>query len=77
MQKLPLLPTRGWLFWKQEWYSICSAHLRHDPTCPRCTTGTWINVWGGAIMSFFHNYIYWFWYWIVNLNKNKKFSKIK
>ena len=26
------------------WYSICSSHRSHDRDCPRCKTGSWIQI---------------------------------
>lgn len=37
--------TRGMLWWKEGWYSICSAHYHHDPQCNLCTKGVWLNSW--------------------------------
>lgn len=34
----PLRPTtKGW----EQWYSICSRHALHDPTCELCREGDW------------------------------------
>lgn len=42
------LKTRRWGPFRQEWYSICSAHRSHDPECPRCQSGRWINIYKAA-----------------------------
>ncbi len=26
------------------WYSFCSAHQTHDPTCDMCKTGAWVRI---------------------------------
>lgn len=58
--------VRGKWFWKKRWYSICSAHKDHNKDCQLCKTGSWHNVWLGAIEGFFHDHIYWLWYFFVN-----------
>jgi hypothetical protein len=45
--------SRGWGPWRQEWYSICSAHFRphvntyytSDTDGPECPSGRWYNAW--------------------------------
>ena len=74
-QKLPILPTRGKYFKKEEWYSICSAHFVHDPECPTCNTGRWVNVYGHVIEGFIYKYAYWLWFWWVNRDKDLKLTK--
>lgn len=58
------LREKGWFFWKQRWYSICSAHLEYDDTCPRCKVGYWHYTWGVAVSGFFHDHFWKLWfYW--------------
>lgn len=39
--------TRGWGPWRQDWYSICSAHQHGGPEddCRLCRAGKWRNRW--------------------------------
>jgi hypothetical protein len=46
------MPSRRWGPFRQEFYSICSAHYHNDPSCPRCRAGAWKNVWGTAFSLF-------------------------
>lgn len=36
--------TKGKLFWKKEWFSICSIHHDFDPNCELCNIGSWHNI---------------------------------
>ena len=36
---------KGILFWKQRWFSICSAHQQYNKECKTCNVGCWENVW--------------------------------
>lgn len=38
-------PTKGNLWWKQEWISFCSAHPTYNKDCNTCQAGSWHNVW--------------------------------
>jgi Cys-tRNA synthase (O-phospho-L-seryl-tRNA:Cys-tRNA synthase) len=58
---------RGKFLWKQEWYSICSAHRDHNSECDMCTTGRWNNVLITRISSFVYKHFPKFWRWWVNL----------
>lgn len=49
-QREEIARLRGHLWWREEWYSICSRHQKHDPACSTCQGGRWINV-GRAYMS--------------------------
>ena len=40
-----IIMTKGKLWWKKEWYSICSRHQEYDKYCSICQCGTWENVW--------------------------------
>lgn len=66
MTQLPQTKIQGKLFWKKRWYSICSAHVTYDDTCPRCKVGAWHNVWGIAISGFFAKWFYPFWFYYQN-----------
>jgi hypothetical protein len=57
---------KGCFFWKQRWYSICSAHLEYDKDCPRCQTGYWKSVVVGAIEHFVYKYSYKHWFYWMN-----------
>lgn len=35
-----------------EWYSVCSGPLGHEPGCPRCANGVWVNVWMNKVENF-------------------------
>ena len=39
------LKSRGKWFWREEFYSICSAHYEPKEGCILCETGHWYNVW--------------------------------
>lgn len=63
-------PTKGYLFWRCEWYSICSVHFHHNPQCHMCTTGKWVNVTAG-----FFNHLHYKWFpahWVKWANRNNK-----
>ena len=36
---------KGKLFYKERWFSLCSAHQQYDKECNTCNIGTWENVW--------------------------------
>jgi len=36
--------TKGKLFWKKEWFSICSIHHEFDADCHMCKVGSWNNI---------------------------------
>jgi hypothetical protein len=58
------LKTKGKLFWKKEWYSICSIHRQYKEDCGMCNTGHYVNVWMNKISNFiFRNFPeLWRWY---------------
>ena len=70
----PSLESRGRFWWKKEWYSICSGHEPDETkdTCPRCLTGTWVNVWSHFFGHIFYTLLPSVWRWWVNLEFNKK-----
>lgn len=35
--------TRGRLFWRQTWFSICSKHSGYRSDCNLCQNGRWSN----------------------------------
>jgi hypothetical protein len=61
-----------WPF-RYEWFSFCSAHQRHNPTCELCSHGGWTNVNRHAISSFVYKRWPDFWRWYVNRNNPYKF----
>ena len=36
---------KGRFFWKERWFSLCSAHQEYKKECNTCNIGTWENVW--------------------------------
>ena len=36
---------KGKYFWKERWFSLCSAHQKYNKECNTCNVGTWENVW--------------------------------
>lgn len=38
------MKTKGKLFYKKEWYSICSLHKKPIPDCIMCNSGQWYNL---------------------------------
>lgn len=68
--------TIGKLFWKQRWFSICSAHYEYKEDCGMCNAGHWTNVWQwkfGFIM-----YKLWpnLWTWYMNRPNSKARKQI-
>lgn len=43
--------SRGWGPWRENYYSICSAHHIFVHDCPRCEVGTWYNAWLGKVSN--------------------------
>ncbi len=39
------MKDRGKYFWKERWFSLCSAHKIYNKECSTCNVGTWENVW--------------------------------
>jgi hypothetical protein len=58
--------TKGWGPWKQEWYSVCSAHLNYDSTCPRCLCGAWAFVWKVHVNNLTFKFFPKLWIWWIN-----------
>lgn len=63
------MKTKGMLFWKKEWYSICSKHKNHKEDCLRCNTGYWINTWMNRVSNFIFKNFPDLWRWWVNKNE--------
>lgn len=59
---------RGRGLFRERWYSICSIHQEHDPTCDLCVCGMWHNVWAQRIDSLICRFAYPLWYWLHNRN---------
>jgi hypothetical protein len=59
-------PVRGWGPWKSRWCSICSKHRDGDEHCNLCRTGSYRNVWRGAIGHVIYTVAPWLWQWWVN-----------
>ena len=71
------MKTKGKFFWKQRWFSICSAHRDHKYDCDMCTTGSWHNVWKlkhGSIIYYFSPRL---WVWYMNRPKSKARRLVK
>jgi hypothetical protein len=75
------LISKGKLFWKKEWYSICSMHYLYNRNCELCRTGHWRNTWLAFIETFFYKVTPKLWMWWVNRPSAKvrwgKFEKYK
>jgi len=65
--------SRGRGLWRQEWYSICSAHRDGGPDdpCELCQCGSWVNVHVQRIDHFMHDYFYDWWFWWHNRRNSK------
>jgi hypothetical protein len=48
--------TKGFLFWKKRYYSICSRHQIYDENCDICNKGFWINIWKSKLDNFIFIY---------------------
>lgn len=46
-----LFSVRGKLFWKERWFSICSAHIDRNPDCAQCDHGHWVNVFSNRVQK--------------------------
>jgi hypothetical protein len=66
---------KGNFFWKEKWYSICSAHPQYEKTCNTCNTGNWKNVWLGNIGSVIYLFLPKLWKWYMK-DKNIELIKI-
>ena len=60
------MKTRGKGIFKEEWYSICSAHYEHNENCELCNKGMWVNVIKHKIGSFIYDHFPNIWRWYVN-----------
>ena len=60
--------TIGKLWWKKDWYSICSMHRIHRDDCIRCNTGEYINRWWHNISNIIFKYFPKFWIRIKNIH---------
>lgn len=47
--------TRGKLWYKYTWFSICSVHYEYDKNCKMCNAGSWVNNWANYIDSIIYN----------------------
>ena len=68
MNTVPTLDknSRGRLWWREEWYSICSAHAEPAEGCEACSYGTWVNVIDASISKFFYRHSPRLWTWWAN-----------
>lgn len=69
--------TRGWGPWRQDWYSICSAHMKPQTDCPNCQAGQWINTWNHALGGIVYRLHKPTWLWWANRpnSKTKRFLR--
>lgn len=63
--------SRFWGPVRQDWYSLCSAHMEHDETCDLCKTGLWHSRINMAVSSFVGRHAYWLWYWWHNRQNSR------
>lgn len=63
--------TKGSLFWKQRWFSICSMHYKYKEDCHICNTGGWTNVWQWKIGSLIYKLTPNLWKWWMNRPNSK------
>lgn len=58
------MKTRGWGPWRENWFSFCSMHYKHDDNCHICQSGFWKNHWNWKIGCFvyFVSPTFWIWY---------------
>jgi hypothetical protein len=69
--------NRYWGIFKQEWYSICSAHKEVQHYCQACFIGSWHNIILLKVGHYFYENHYKLWYWWNNLEfKKAKLKKI-
>jgi hypothetical protein len=64
--------TKGLLFWKYEWYSICSVHYNHNEHCKMCTSGGWVHCWSHIVSSLIYKLFPKLWIWYMNLPHRKR-----
>ena len=70
--------SKGKLFWRSEWYSICSMHYEYNKDCRACNAGSWENVILTKISSFVFDHFPNLWIIWANrkyFNKHKKLIK--
>ena len=60
------IPTRGWGPFRYDWFSICSRHQDHDPSCILCKQGSWMNHWKWLIGQLIYLISPPLWMWWVN-----------
>jgi len=65
------LPSRGRGLFREEYYSICSAHQEFNQECSTCKIGSWHNVWLGVANSVLFKVWPALWIWNANRPKNK------
>ena len=63
--------TRRWGPFRQDWYSICSAHRNRRADCDLCQTGQWINVCGHILGGMVYKLHKPTWLWWVNRPNSK------
>lgn len=48
---------------RQEWLSLCSQHMHHEPTCELCQAGEWHNRQIRRLDHWIHKCAYPIWFW--------------
>lgn len=71
--------TKGHLWWKKWWASICSMHGLEGPQveCNMCQSGTWVNVWGNKTSGIIHYMFPVLWIWWMNRPNSKARKQVK
>jgi len=70
--------TKGRLWWKRRWSSICSMHgwEGHQIECPACQAGSWTNIWKNKIGGVVYYISPKFWVWYMNRPNSKARKQI-
>lgn len=58
--------TRKKFWYKERWFSICSAHYEYNENCTLCKAGEWKNVWMWHISHTFYKLTPKLWRWWMN-----------
>jgi len=64
------LPSKGHLFWRKEFYSMCSKHQINNPDCSLCKNGRWCNVWKQHVSHIIFMIAPELWRWWVNKRRS-------
>ncbi len=71
--------TKGKLWWKYRWISICSIHGFEGTQieCNMCQTGIWSNLWISKISSLIYKLFPKLWIWYMNRPNSKARKQIE